>query len=154
MQNSVGADISNIVTTIVDPHFGADSTRLRASGPVVRLEAKQAVAVSMALHELCTNALKYGALSNSSGRIDLEWAIEEVRGQAVLQIQWQEMEGPATHPPKRRGFGTLLIEEALANDFGSSAKIEFASTGVVCTIRVMLPAEQQKTDKDESVALQ
>jgi two-component sensor histidine kinase len=154
MQNSVGANMSNIVTTIVEPHFGADSTRLRTLGPEVRLEAKQAIAISMALHELCTNALKYGALSNSSGRIALEWAIDELQGQAVLRIQWQELGGPATHPPKRRGFGTLLIEEALANDFGSSAKIEFASSGVVCTIRVALPAEQQKTDKEESVALQ
>ena len=138
-QNWAGADMGNIVMTIVGAHCGAGSSRLTALGPEVRLNAKHAVALSMALHELCTNALKYGALSNSSGYIDIRWTIEAAEGEAFLLIHWQERDGPATHLPKRRGFGMLLIEEALAQDLDGAVKIDFRPSGVVCTIKALLP---------------
>jgi two-component sensor histidine kinase len=141
-ENWAGADVSNIVMTIVGAHCGAGSSRLRTLGPEVRLNAKHALALSMAFHELCTNAMKYGALSNSIGYLDIRWSIETAEGEAFLIIHWQEGDGPATHPPKRRGFGMLLIEEALAQDLGGAVKIDFRPSGVVCTIKALLPQQQ------------
>ena len=138
-ENWSGADMTEIVMQIVGAHFGSGSSRLRTSGPEVRFNAKQALALSMAFHELCTNALKYGALSNRSGYIDLRWSIERTEGEVCLLIHWQERDGPTTHPPKRRGFGMLLVEEALAQDLSGVVKIDFQPSGVVCTIKALLP---------------
>src|SRR5215208_342395 len=140
-ENWLGAGMTEIVMQIVGAHFGSGSGRLRTSGPEVRLNAKQALALSMAFHELCTNALKYGALSNRSGYIDLRWSIERTERDDFLLIHWQERDGPSTHPPKRRGFGMLLVEEALAQDLGGTVKIDFRQSGVVCNIKALLPQQ-------------
>jgi two-component sensor histidine kinase len=138
-ENWTGAAMSEIVMKIAGAHCGPGNTRLRTSGPEVRLNAKQALALSMAFHELCTNALKYGALSNSNGYIDIRWSIDRAEGEIFLLIEWQERDGPTTHRPKRRGFGMLLIEEALAQDLSGAVKIDFKPSGVVCTIKALLP---------------
>jgi two-component sensor histidine kinase len=151
-ENWTGANVSEITMTIVGAHCGPGSSRLRTSGPEVRLNAKQALALSMAFHELCTNALKYGALSNSSGYIDLRWSIDTAEGEVFLLILWQERDGPTTRPPKRRGFGMLLIEEALAQDLGGAVKIDFSPIGVVCTIKALL-SQQQLTEPSTKAAL-
>jgi two-component sensor histidine kinase len=151
-ENWAGADISNIVQMIVGAHCGSGSRRLRALGPEVRLNPKQALALSMAFHELCTNALKYGALSNGIGFIDIRWSIETGKEEAFLLINWQEGDGPATHPPKRRGFGMLLVQEALAQDLGGAVSIDFRPGGIVCTIRALLPWRQH-IESNSKIAL-
>ena len=99
-------------------------------GPSIALSPKQALALSIALHELATNAAKYGALSNATGRVDLEWRCD---GEAFILV-WTETGGPAVVKPTRIGFGTRLIERSLTHDFGGAAKLEYRPEGVVVTI--------------------
>jgi PAS domain S-box-containing protein len=111
----------------------AAENRVTLSGPRVLLSPRQALGLGMALHELFTNAVKYGALSNDVGRVELSWT----RSQGVaprLTLVWREREGPPVTPPKSRGFGSLLLERALAQDLDGEVATEFKPVGLVCTI--------------------
>jgi two-component sensor histidine kinase len=121
---------------------GANAKRVVLSGPKILLPPREAVSIAMALHELCTNAIKYGALSNEHGRINLKWArIDGANPQ--LQIQWHESGGPPVIPPSRRGFGSLLLERTLAHDLAGEVTMAFAPTGLVCSIGAPLtPGER------------
>jgi PAS domain S-box-containing protein len=120
---------------------GASEARYSAEGPDVRLQPQMAVSVAMAIHELCTNAVKYGALSNETGTVALRWQVEGAEdGIRRLRLVWQESGGPAVSPPRQRGFGTRLIERGLAADLGGTASIAFLPGGVVCTVEAPLPA--------------
>jgi two-component system CheB/CheR fusion protein len=96
----------------------------------------------MALHELATNAGKYGALSEPQGRVAVEWDTRVVDGQAWLRLQWTERGGPAVTPPTRRGFGTRLINEGLAFELGGEVTLAFEPEGVTCRIDVPLTNEE------------
>lgn len=100
-------------------------------GPEVLLPPKQALAIALALHELQTNALKYGALSVDTGTVRLHWTLAP---DARLEILWTEGGGPEVAPPTRRGFGTMMIEQGLAADLDGSAKLDFRPEGLVCRI--------------------
>jgi two-component sensor histidine kinase len=93
----------------------------------------------MALHELATNAVKYGALSNDRGRVILNWDVVDGATPAHLWFRWEEVGGPAVTAPARGGFGTRLIERALAAEMGGSAEIEYRAHGVVFTLNAPLP---------------
>jgi two-component sensor histidine kinase len=122
---------------------GASEARFSSGGPDVRLQPQTAVSVAMAIHELCTNALKYGALSNEAGAVDLRWEVESAEdGARRLRLVWEEKGGPAVAPPPRRGFGTRLIERGLAADLGGTARIAFHPEGVVCTVEAPLPPDE------------
>lgn len=110
----------------------ANRRNVQMEGPALLLAPKQALAIALALHELQTNALKYGALSVERGSVSLQWNSSPDHG---LDIVWQETGGPRVKPPKRRGFGTLMIEQALAADLNGSARIDFLPEGLVCKIR-------------------
>ena len=118
--------------------------RIRASGPAVDLTARQALSLALALHELATNAAKYGALSVPDGTIDVTWDCTVSEGTQVFRFEWREHDGPAVSPPSRRGFGSRLIESTLSSDFGSSVRIEYLPEGVVCRF------ETQSTDLAET----
>ena len=126
-----GAEIHDILARTLEPH--ADPERLRMQGPPIRLSPKAALAISMGMHELATNAVKYGALSNGSGRIAVTWTING-SNPATLNLRWAEMGGPAVRIPARKGFGSRLIERNLSHDLDGQAKIDYRPEGVVCTI--------------------
>jgi PAS domain S-box-containing protein len=115
--------------------------RLSFAGPRVHLQPKQALAVAMALHELCTNAIKYGALSNESGSVAFEWRRSDGPAPRLTMV-WREQGGPAVSPPARRGFGSRMIERALAQDLRGEVTMEFRPEGFVCTIDAPLPQER------------
>jgi PAS domain S-box-containing protein len=121
----------------------APEGRLSASGPDVRLAPRTAIAVAMALHELATNAVKYGALSISSGRVALEWQVETRRSEKRLLMQWRETGGPPVTPPSRRGFGSRLIEDGLSRELGGEVRILFEGEGVTCVVDAPLPASTE-----------
>ena len=127
-----GADLSDIVAEAFEP-YESDAHRFQCHGPPVRLSPSAALAAAMALHELCTNAIKYGALSNDTGTVHLTWRIDDSNG-ARLHLRWEEQGGPPVVPPSRRGFGTRLIERTLAQDLRGTVNLDFAPTGVVCTL--------------------
>lgn len=112
-------------------------------GPEVNLQANQAVSIAMALHELCTNAMKYGSLSTDEGHVRLSWSIS-VKSKPRLRIEWAEIGGPPVKQPARRGFGSLMVEQALASGFDGNAKIDFRPTGVICIIDGPLHTEQKR----------
>jgi len=131
-QNWEGADLRNIVERALSP-FTAPRREFDVDGPVIRLLPKSALAIAMAVHELATNAAKYGALSNGSGRVSVHWTIAE-RDEEHLQIVWTETGGPKVAAPSRKGFGSRLIERGLAGQLGGEAVIDYRETGVVCRI--------------------
>jgi two-component sensor histidine kinase len=100
----------------------------------VTLGPKAAVSLVMALHELATNAAKYGALSVPGGSVSLRWAAEE----GLLKLEWRERGGPEVKTPERRGFGLRMIERALKADLAGGATIEFDPAGLVCRIEASL----------------
>jgi PAS domain S-box-containing protein len=112
---------------------GPNGDRVSLSGPSILLPPKEALAIAMALHELCTNAVKYGALSKDTGHVALHWATAE-GAERSLQVQWTESGGPPVVPPSRRGFGSLLLERTLAQDLGGQVTIDFEPTGLRCSI--------------------
>jgi PAS domain S-box-containing protein len=111
--------------------------RILISGPNISLSAPAALALSMSLHELSTNAAKYGALSNQLGYVELSWAIELADNQQVLAMRWQEFGGPIVEPPARKGFGTRLIN-GLDQNLGGKSILDYASDGVVWRLRSQL----------------
>ena len=94
----------------------------------------------MALHELYTNAVKYGALSNDTGSVAFEWRKSDGPGPRLTMV-WREQGGPPVSPPTRRGFGSRMIERALAQDLKGEVTMEFRREGLVCTIDAPLPGK-------------
>ena len=129
-----------LVADVAGPGCGADRARVDAEGPDVELPAQTAVSIALALHELCTNAVKYGALSNDSGRVAVRWAQEATQ----LRISWTERGGPPVAAPSTRGFGSRLIERALAAELGSPVSMKFRAEGLACVIETTLPARVDK----------
>ncbi|CAN5733446.1 hypothetical protein BH10PSE6_BH10PSE6_50820 [soil metagenome] len=135
-ENWDSAELHDVVRASLRPHLIGARIRLDFSGPPLRLKPKSAVAVSMALHELGTNALKYGALSSEAGRVALDWTTEDHR----FRLEWRESGGPAVRPPSRTGFGSRMIERGLSAELRGEVKIDYRPTGVVCTIDSPLDA--------------
>ena len=131
-----GAELHNVVAGALAPYGGEQSGRFQVSGPPLRLLPRAALALAMALHELATNAVKYGALSTEApdGRVDLRWSTVD----DGLRLVWSERGGPEVTPPTRRGFGTRLIERSLAQDLRAKVQITFLSEGVTCTLDASL----------------
>jgi PAS domain S-box-containing protein len=125
-----GIGLSELVTSILAP-FRSGDHRIKASGSQIALPADAVVLLAMALHELTTNAVKYGALSNESGHIDIVWRLLEQNGSRV-ELTWQESGGPTV---KRRaaGFGTKLINRVL-RDLRAETEIKFDPQGLICTV--------------------
>jgi PAS domain S-box-containing protein len=128
-----GADLYEITAQAVAPYASRGEDRLHLKGPRVLVPPRMALALAMALQELATNAVKYGALSNAAGEIRITWHVEQGEP-ARLHLRWDESGGPPVQAPTRRGFGTRLIERSLAHDLGGTAQIAFSTTGVVCTV--------------------
>jgi PAS domain S-box-containing protein len=112
---------------------GTNSNRISLSGPDILLPPKEALSIAMALHELCTNAVKYGALANDEGRITVTWCRPDANAHQ-LEIRWVESGGPPVVPRTHRGFGSLLLERTLAQDLEGEVKMDFRPEGLACLI--------------------
>jgi two-component sensor histidine kinase len=137
-ENWKGAPLNEIVDGAIAAYRVVSRERFELEGPRVSLAAKQALALSMALHELCTNAVKYGALSNDKGRVRILWSISGLNGAKRLQMQWTEVGGPPVKKPTRSGFGSRLIERGLARDLRGKATLDFGTSGLRCVIEAPL----------------
>jgi PAS domain S-box-containing protein len=122
-----GADLNDLVARVIAP-FG--SGQIAIKGPSLDVTPQQALAFSLALHELATNAVKYGALSRPAGRVELRWEVQNEH----LHLTWRETGGPEVVAPSRRGFGSRLLEEVLSGDLDGQCRLEFAPDGVRCWI--------------------
>jgi two-component sensor histidine kinase len=138
--NWEGAELREIVGEVVEPYCRQSGGRCDIEGPRLRLTPSMALALSMAVHELATNAAKYGSLSVSTGQVSISWTI--MPGEPKhLSLIWQERGGPRVAPPTRRGFGTRLIERSLAQELAGDVNLAYDPSGVVCTIKAPLPED-------------
>lgn len=125
----VGADLQEVIAQEVAPHGG----RVRAEGPAVRLTAGAAQPLTLVLHEMLTNAVKYGALSSPAGAVLLRWSLVE----GGLHVEWQERGGPRLEgPPKRHGFGLMLVDANLRGQLAGSIERFWEPPGLRCSIRL------------------
>ena len=141
-ENWEGAELAELTAEAVRAYDDASAGRIRCEGPGVRVEPRVALALSMALHELGTNAAKYGALSNAEGRVTVNWQVSEARD--ALTLEWRESGGPPVRAPTRRGFGSRLLGQGLAIDLGSAAETTYEAGGLICLIRARLGSADQR----------
>jgi PAS domain S-box-containing protein len=125
----------------LDAFDDASENRIRFSGPPVEVASRLAVSLGMAIHELTTNAAKYGALSVYGGKVDIAWSVTIEAKRRVLQFVWVESGGPPVAKPKREGFGTRLLDFVLPGQIRAKSKIDYRPDGVRVHVSVPLPAE-------------
>lgn len=142
-ENWAGADLRNIVSDTVKP-LSAERDRFKIDGPRLWLLPGPTLSVSMALHELATNAAKYGALSTQEGHVDITWKLSGSGQDRRLSLRWSEAGGPPVTPPTRKGFGSMLIQKLLAAELDGEVEVSYKVSGVVCTINAPMPEEQAK----------
>lgn len=142
------APIGEVVDGALAVHRGTSAQRIRTSGPNVLLAAKPALSLALALHELATNAAKYGALANDAGAVDLRWHVVHEGETARFCLTWIEQGGPPIlAQPSRRGFGSRLIERSFASEVGGQVRLTYPPTGLVCHLEAPLAAMQERCDE-------
>ena len=133
-----GVDLEYLVVEEMLGYNAREGEQLRVSGPPVRLQPKAAETFALAIHELATNAIKYGALSRPAGKVDVSWRLDAAAEPTELTFDWQERGGPGVEPPQRNGFGTELLEKTLAFELKSKTTLNYDRSGLRCTIMVPL----------------
>ena len=137
-----GAAVGDVLEAELAPYMSIGTPRWTASGPPIQLPPKMALALGMAFHELATNAAKYGALSTPGGHIDVNWRGENTADGRQLHLSWIESGGPIVTKPAHRGFGTRLIGDGLAFELDGDVRIDYAPTGVRCTVEAPLASTE------------
>ena len=132
-----GAPLEKIVAAVLEP-FTAQSGRVEIEGPSVDLPANLTISIALMLHELATNAAKYGALAGPGGRVDIAWKAAPAGDGHGVDLLWQERGGPSILPPQRRGFGTRLLA-ASAQQIKGELEMAFPPEGLVCRLRFTVP---------------
>lgn len=135
-----GVSLADLARAELAPYRAGDndSAHVQIVGDDLHLDAKTGLALSLALHELATNAGKYGAFTREGGQVRLEWATFERDSQRWLRMVWTESGGPPVKAPASRGFGSRLITEGVGYELGGDVSLEFPESGVVCTMTVPL----------------
>jgi two-component sensor histidine kinase len=141
-----------VVQSVLEPFESRG--RIHVEGPPIRLPPRLTLLLAMVLHELCTNAEKYGALSNDVGKISITWTIaRDSDATDLVDLRWAETGGPPVKAPVRRGFGTLLLERALKAEMGGMVALDYRPQGLVCDLRMRLNVEPTHTVAAESVRI-
>lgn len=133
------AAVHMIVENTIAPFRSGQGDRFSVKGPELMLSSAWTVALQMALHELCTNASKYGALSKSTGTVTITWSAEK----SLFEFVWEERGGPTVRPPTRAGFGSKVIQQALEQSLGGKVELSFQSSGLVCRIAAPLGSDHR-----------
>ena len=115
-------------------HDDEQAGRLRIFGPYVHVGSRAAMSLALIMHELATNAAKYGGLSTAEGFVVVDWTINCTGPEPIVRLRWAEHGGPPVTPPAKRGFGSRLIERGLADAFGGEVKVTWAPDGVICEL--------------------
>jgi two-component sensor histidine kinase len=136
-----GAELREVIARVLRPYLLNTPERMRMSGPQVPLSPRLAVVLAMIVHEIATNAAKYGALSNDTGTVAVDWEILEGSDGRKLRLIWTEAGGPPVTAPVQRGFGSRLIERSTRDQLGGEATVDFLPRGVVYTVSCALDME-------------
>jgi PAS domain S-box-containing protein len=130
-----GAELHNLVTQELSPYCGQTEERVRIDGPPLMLEPNRAQTIAISLHELATNAAKYGSLSAADGRVEITWSRT---ADGRLSLRWIETGGPPVTPPTHRGFGTRVVENIIAGQLKGEVRFDWRNQGLVCEIALPL----------------
>lgn len=135
-----GVDLEFLVAEELHAYHASEGDQVGISGPTIRLQPKAAETIALAVHELATNAIKYGALSQTSGQIEASWRINE-SSPVQLVFDWRESGGPPVVPPQRKGFGTELLERTLTFELKARATLTYHKAGLHC--RIVMPLNRR-----------
>lgn len=125
-----GADIVNLIREEVDPYQNGTAGRVKVEGPSIVLPPDNAQMIALAVHELATNAAKYGGLSIASGSVDISWRLKD----GMIHLAWRERGGPVVSKPDKRGFGTKIIDASINARNGGGSQFEWHPEGLVCDL--------------------
>jgi two-component sensor histidine kinase len=145
--NWAEAPLEDVIETALAP-YRTGERRFTVSGPPLIVKSRQALSLSLAIHELATNALKYGALTVAGGRVSIAWTAGDQEEAPNFVFVWQELGGPPTSEPVGAGFGSRLISRVLSDDFRGTVEISYKATGLVC--RLTAPLENLAAEPNEA----
>ena len=134
--NWAGAKFTDVVRAAIEPYDPQGGRRFVVKGADIEVGSGAVLTFAMALNELCTNAVKYGALSSAEGHVEITSALDE--GAQRFKLTWAEKGGPTVKEPTRRSFGTHLIEHTLAHQLHGEARLRFEPAGVICEFDIPL----------------
>ena len=141
-ENWEGVNLCDIAEEAMAPYRRDQVERFTIEGPALHVPPRIALPLAMALHELSTNAVKYGALSVDSGRVLIHWDLVEGWDEKGLILHWEEQGGPPVKAPTRKGFGSRLIERSLSRELSGRVTLDYRPSGLLCTISLPLPTAQ------------
>ena len=132
-----GAPLAKLIRQHLLPFIDTQSSRVELSGPDIVITAEATQAIGLAIHELATNAIKYGALSVPAGKVKISWAFDDgsVASRELL-LKWVEQGGPPVLPPSRKGFGHLVIGETIERSLNAKVALEFAAHGLEWSVSI------------------
>jgi two-component sensor histidine kinase len=129
-----GALLEDVLKNELEPYQDSMQHRIRLRGPKINLQPNAVLALGLAVHELATNAVKYGSLSVPDGKVHVMWAVTAGPNPPALLVEWVESGGPPVKKPERQGFGSKLIQRGLAQQLGGEIKLDFAPSGARCVV--------------------
>lgn len=141
------AALGDIVRAELAPYMGGGESFVEMSGPEIKLAPNDAMSLGLAIHELATNAAKYGALSNCEGRIHIDW---HLLSPTLVEMHWREKGGPTVSEPDKRGFGRDLIEKIVAHELRSEVELRFDPAGVECSLKIPVRAMREFSLRSQS----
>jgi PAS domain S-box-containing protein len=151
-----GADLTGLLSEELAPYRGGEGDRIEIAGPAISLEPRTAQSIGLALHELATNAAKYGALSSHSGRLVVSWALEDDH----LLLTWTETDGPSTPSSVSKGFGLRVITASIEQQLEGKATFSWTPHGLKCTLSIpvglsadLVPLPEDAAEADEEPAM-
>lgn len=147
-ENWDGADLAVIVRSSLDAFDEPGGKRFLVHGPHVRLGPRAALSMSLALHELATNAVKYGALSNEAGFVAVDWSVTSKADGSAFTLTWRETGGPPAPVSDRKGFGSRLILRVLPMELGGAARVDYGAAGLIFTLETTLQAIEESVPGD------
>ena len=136
--------VRDLLCSELDPYDDGTEHRLRLEGPPIKLPSTIALPLGMAIHEMTTNAVKYGSLSVLGGSLTVTWVLTGPEDGCELTIEWVERDGPLVHPPTRRGFGSQLLERVLNSQIGARAAIAYDPEGLRAHIVVPISSGSER----------
>lgn len=139
-----GVSLGRLIQGELEPHTSLDPNRVAFAGQAVVLDSTAALSLGLVFHELVTNATKYGALSVETGRLQVRWELTGEEGDRTVNIDWVESGGPPVRTPRRRGFGSRLIEGSVSGRLGGSVEMDFARGGLRCHMTFPLPRDRDR----------
>ncbi|MGO4572134.1 HWE histidine kinase domain-containing protein [Microvirga sp. 2TAF3] len=142
-ENWEGVNLRDIAEEAMAPYRRDQAERFTIAGPALQLPPRVALPLAMALHELSTNAVKYGAFSSDGGRVLIHWDFLEREGEQLLILSWREEGGPHVSPPTHKGFGSRLIERGLSRELAGEVVLDYRPAGLLCTISLPLSVAQE-----------